>query len=131
MKEDATLVLSAGHYIFEKIEAEKNATILFELAYGRQVVIDVADTVDLKEGVTMIAESGSASDIIFRVAGSDVKLGKAGTFLGTFIAPEAHIDLHEGAELTGALHGRKVQIKKKAIVHGDPALDLLWDLFTQ
>jgi hypothetical protein len=71
----------------------------------------------------MTANPGSAADILFRVEGSDVKLGKDGIFLGTFIAPEAHIDLLEGATLTGALYGRKVQIKLKAVVIGEPALD--------
>ena len=61
--------------------------------------------------------------------GLPIKLGKDGTFLGTFIAPNAHIDQHEGATLTGALYGRKAQIKLNAIVTADPALSLFIDLF--
>jgi hypothetical protein len=51
------------------------------------------------------------------------------SFLGTFLAPNAHIDVHEGAVVTGALHGAKAQIKKDSIIHGDPAIELFIDLF--
>ena len=129
VEEDATLTLTAGHYAFEKIEVKKNATLQFTLPGDDYVVIDVADTIDLQEGVVMTAQPGGAAGILFRVAGGDVKLGKEGTFLGTFIAPGAHIDQLEGAFLTGALYGGKVQIKKDAAIVNEPALDPFIDLY--
>ena len=85
VKNDATLELTACHYTFERIEANTDARLLFELPDGGQVVIDVADSVHLEQGVVMSTDDGSAADILFRVAGRSVKLGKDGTFLGTFI----------------------------------------------
>ena len=58
-----------------------------------------------------------------------MKLGSGSTFIGTVIAPEAHIDVHEDARVTGAVYGKKVQIKKNASILGDPALDLFIGLF--
>ena len=66
-----------------------------------------------------------------RVAGSDVKLGAGGTFIGTFIAPDAHIDMYEDAMLEGTLYGGKVHIKKGARVMYERALDLFIKLFIQ
>jgi hypothetical protein len=131
VKQDATLKLKDGQYAFESIEAGKNASLVFELPPGKQIVIDVAGTLHLEEGVIMVAGPGSTSDILFRVAGSNVKLGKDGTFLGTFIAPEANIDQHPGTELRGLLYGRQVQLQKDALVIGEPALDLFIDLFVR
>ena len=62
---------------------------------------------------------------------SDVKLGKNGAFLGTYVAPAAHIDVHEGAGVTGALHGRQVQLKKNASVTAAPAIELFAELFVE
>jgi hypothetical protein len=131
VKKNATLKLTAGHYTFERIEANTNSRLVFELPDGGQVVIDVARAVHLEEGVVMTTIDGSAADILFRVAGRSVKLGKDGAFLGTFIAPAAHIDQHEGAELRGMLYGRKVQVKKDAQVIGESALDLFIDWFVR
>jgi len=128
VEDGAALTLEAGSYTFKEIDVHKNATIAFDLG-GGQVVIDVEKKVDLKEDVVMTVSGGAARDILFRAAGKDVKLGKGGIFLGTFIAPEAHIDLHEDAVLTGALYGEKVHLKKHSVVNPDPALALIAALF--
>jgi hypothetical protein len=124
VEEGAMLTLSAGTYTFEDIDVHKNATLAFDLG-GGQAIIDVEKKVDLKEGVQMSVAGGGASDILLRVAGKDVKLGKEGSFLGTYVAPQGHIRLDEDAALTGALHGAKVQLKKHSIVNADPALSLV------
>ena len=77
----------------------------------------------------MTANPGSAASTLIRVAGGEVKLGKEGTFLTTFIAPDAHIDQLEDAFLTGALYGGKVQIKKDAAIINEPALDPFIDYY--
>jgi len=92
-------------------------------------VIDVADAIDLKEGVLMTSNPGGVAGILVRVAGGDVKLVRAGTFLGTLIAPEAHIDQLEAAFLTGALYGRKVQINEDAAIVNEPVLGPFIDLY--
>ncbi len=130
VEEGGTLELDAGTYTFESIDAHKNASIEFGLEDG-DVTIDVEKQVDLKEGVVMTVSGGDASDILFRIAGSSVKLGKDGTFVGTYVAPDAHIDALEDASVVGALHGRKVHLKKGASVRPAPAFSLFVELFVR
>jgi uncharacterized delta-60 repeat protein len=127
IKEGATLNLSAGNYTFEEFGVEKNAAINLDVS-GGPIVIQVEKHVDMHEGVVM-ASNGPASDILFQIAGNRVQLHNEGTYLGTYIAPQAHIDVHEGATVTGALYGENVQIKKGATVIANPALELFIDLF--
>ena len=77
---------------------------------------------DLAEGVEMMT-NGSVSEILFEVEGSDVKLGKNGVFMGTYVAPSAHIDVLEGATVVGALYGDKVQMNKESTIDGMPAVE--------
>ena len=128
VQEGATLTLSAGSYSFYKVNIHKDATLQIDLN-GGDLVIDVEKKVDFKEGVKMTVFGGDASNILFRIAGSEVKLGKNGVFLGTFLAPNAHIDVHEGAVVTGALHAEKIQMKKDTMIHSYPALELFIELF--
>lgn len=128
VKKGGTLQLSSGHYAFDNIVMEISATLEIDLA-GDYIVIDVKNTVDMKEGVTVATGSGGAADILWRVEGNAVKLGKDGEFLGTFIAPNAHIDMHAGASLTGAFYGKKVQVKLNTSVAAEPALNAFIDLF--
>ncbi len=130
VEEYGTLRLGAGTYGFNSIDAHKNATIQINLA-GGAVTMDVEKQIDLKEGVVMTVAAGDAGDVLLRIAGSNVKLGKGGRFLGTFVAPDAHIDVGEGATVTGALHGRKVQLKKGASIIPAPAMDLFAELFVR
>ena len=124
VKDGATLTLSSGHYRFEEIKVQKEVNLIFDLTAG-PVTLDVTDKIDLGEGVTMSVIGGAATDILIRSTGESVKLKKEGTFLGTFLAPNADIDLSEESSLTGALFGKKVDIKKGAHVTGAPALGLL------
>jgi hypothetical protein len=121
---NATLRFSGGTYAFNRIVVQKDVVIEFELVTSDHVVIDVVDNVELKQGVRMVNVSGEPSDILFRIGGSNVKLEKNGTYLGTFIAPNAHIDMHQGAALAGMLYGRKVQLKRETSISPAPALDL-------
>jgi hypothetical protein len=54
-----------------------------------------------------------------------VALGKSGAYR----APNALIEMGQGATLQGALYGQKVHLKKLASVTGQPALDLFVSLF--
>jgi len=128
--EGATLILSAGNYIFREIIMHKDATLQIELD-GGDLVIDVQVKVELKEGVEISATGGDASHILWRIAGSEVKLGMDGIYLGTFLAPYGHIDVAEGAIVTGALHGAQVQMKKDSVLHSHPALALFIELFME
>jgi len=128
-KEKATLNLSGGEYLFEEFDLQKNVTLNLDVSAG-PIIIGVEKTVDLHEGVEMTC-TGAASDVLFQVAGNHVQLHKNGTYLGTFLAPQAHIDLHEDSTLTGALYGDKVQVKKQSTIIPAPAISLFVAIFAQ
>jgi PKD repeat protein len=125
VREGAALRLSAGRYTFEWIQVKKEATIEFDLGDG-WINIDVVKNVDMLEGVTMAitSDEGQANDILFRIMGQSVNLHQNGLFLGTFVAPSANVQMGEGSELTGALYGRKVDLKERSRIVGMPARDL-------
>lgn len=134
VKRGATLKLSGqdpfSQYAFKKFEMEKDAILQLDLQNG-PVVVDVAEKLEFKDGVQMqiISATGDASDILFRVAQDHVELKKGGVYLGTFLAREGDVRLHEDAELTGALYGQKVEVKKGVQITGMPARDLFALLF--
>jgi hypothetical protein len=49
--------------------------------------------------------------------------------LGTYLAPDATVELGEDATLQGALYGQKLNINKGATVTGEPALGPSLSLF--
>ena len=102
VKEGAALTLAAGRYAFERVNVEKGATVTAALA-GGNLVVDVVKELELKEKVRMAVTGGSAANVLFRVQGSRVALGKAGSYLGTYLAPDANVELGEDATLQGAL----------------------------
>ena len=124
MKENSTLNLQAGVYDIESLKVDKGSVIAIDLSVGT-LNLNITGDVDLKENVVMTAAGGGASDILIQVQGKHVKYGKSGTYLGTVLAPQAHIDVDEKASLVGALYGEKVQFKKEVILQAEPANDLL------
>ena len=124
MKENSTLNLQAGVYDIESLKVDKGSVIAIDLSVGT-LNLNITGDVDLKENVVMTAAGGGASDILIQVQGKHVKYGKSGSYLGTVLAPQAHIDVAEGASLVGALYGEKVQVKKEVILQAEPANDLL------
>lgn len=123
--EGATLTLSSGQYVFRKIDVKKDASVRLDLASG-PVLVDVDDHLNMDEGVrmTIVSATGTAADILFRVEGSHAHLKKDGVYLGTFLVPNGHVELHEDSTLTGALYAEKVTVKERTIVTGMPALTL-------
>lgn len=130
VEQGATLTLHSGWYAFEKFEVEKGAVVEFDLSEG-PIIVDVVGNVHLMEAVQMVIVSatGDAVDILFRVGGQNVHLHKGGVYLGTFLAPDANVVLHDDAALTGALYGKRVDVMQRARVTGRPALELFIALF--
>ncbi len=128
-KEGTTLNLSAGHYVFEEFKIEKFGTINLDLTNGT-ILIDVEKKIEMKEGVEMVLQAGSVEDVLIRLEENDLKLEKNGIYLGTFLAPNADIQLEENSSLHGALYGKKVEIKKESTLTGQPAIDLITSLHT-
>jgi hypothetical protein len=130
VREGGTLRLRAGHYIFERIQVEQGSRIEFDLGAGATVV-DVAESAVFSDEVVMAINSqvGDAAGILFRVAGDEVNLRKGGTYLGTYLAPNAYVHLGQDTALTGALYGRWVKVKHRARVIGKPAREVFASLF--
>lgn len=128
VEENAVLTLMAGAYSFEEFKVEKDGIVNLSLG-GSTVVVKVKKNVELQDRAQMVLLSGSAEDVLFLVAEGNVKLKKEGAYIGTFIAPEGHIDLEDDATLTGGLYGEKVHIKKQATLTGAPAVALYLSIF--
>jgi len=126
VREGATLILSSGHYAFTDVKVGPSAQLLLDLSLGA-LLFDVSGDLSLKELTQMeiISETGTAADILFRVTGEEVDLRDGGHFLGTFLAPNAVIELHEDASLIGALFGWEVDVEQRTTVVGMPALELI------
>ena len=124
VKKSAYLTLNSGHYAFQKIVVEDDATVHLEQSSG-PIWIDVADVVIMGKGMHMTS-SGSAENILFRVLGA-VELLEYGSFLGTFLgSSNSDIKLGHDAVLIGALFGQKIDVKERAQLIGAPALDLIF-----
>jgi hypothetical protein len=130
VKEGATLTLLSGQYVFRKFQMEKDAVLQLNLQNG-PIVVDVAKKLEFKDGAQMqvVSDPADAGDVLFRVARGHVELKKEGAYLGTFLARTGDVKLGEDATLTGALYGRKVEIKKETHIVGMPARDLFASLF--
>ncbi len=119
------LILSAGVYVFEKIDFEKDTFLEIDLtAAPYTLVVDVEQSVYF-QARTQMTTSGAASAILFRVAGEHVQLNQQGVYLGTFLAPNGHIDLHRNSSLIGALYGERVHVHQNVSLLGAPAVALL------
>ncbi|MEM7114189.1 MAG: LamG-like jellyroll fold domain-containing protein [Chloroflexota bacterium] len=123
----AVLNLSSGVYTFASIDVQNNATINIDLANG-PVLVRVATDLVMGQGITMTS-SGSVRDILFEVAGGKVKLDRTGTFLGTYVAPNAFIEVGDMTDVTGALYGNRILLKQSSSINGLPAVKLYFDLY--
>jgi hypothetical protein len=128
----ATLILRSGRYAFKQFVVGREATIVFDLSSG-PVVIDVVDDVAFKERARMAISSpaGAATDILFRIGGRGVQLGKDGVYLGTFLALKANAQLGQNATLTGALYGREVEVRERTSIIGKPAAQVFASLLPE
>jgi PKD repeat protein len=124
IKKDATLILSSGEYSFEEIKSDKGVTWVFDLADG-PVIINVVGDIEFDKETAFVVNAGDAGDILFRVAGEKVTIGKDSHILGTFFAPEAEVKLEGASTLTGALYGNNVDIKKDNQVIFQLAVEVL------
>ena len=129
VESDATLTLNSGLYVFKTIEAKDDALLHLDQSVG-PIRVDVAEKVKLGQRVNMTS-TGSAENILFRVIGGvkgkDIELCANGSFIGTFLGSSAaDVELEEDANLTGALFGKKIDIRDRAQLIGAPALDLIY-----
>ena len=133
VKQGARLILSGqqphSQYVFNKFEMEKGTSLHFDLSRG-PIVIDVAENLEFKGNVLFeIFLEGDARDILFRAAGHRVDLKGSSTYEGTFLAPNAEVNLADDALLLGAPYGKKVDIGQRVHITGKPARDLFALLF--
>ncbi len=127
---EATLELSSGTYAFEEVLVSGEATLDFDLSAGG-IVIEVEGDLEFEPDVVMEVAGGSAGDILFLIGGEQVILDEDGELLGTYLAPEAVIELREGARLTGALIGFEMWVMEQAEIELDLAIRLYAERFVQ
>lgn len=104
----ATLILSAGTYTFCSLRLGRNAALL---ASG-PVTINVLSSVKLDNGSQVRPDSGtlSACDIkIFANTDGKVRISRKAYVQGTLCAPNAKLDVTQGANLRGAFYARDVK----------------------
>jgi antitoxin component of MazEF toxin-antitoxin module len=130
VKRGATLQLRTGHYVMDEINVEQDSRVEFDLAEGI-ILVDVVKNVAMGDSTQMeiTSSDGTASDILFRVAGLVVDLGRSGNYLGTYLAPNANVSLDQNAFLTGALYGAKININQAAHISGVIARELFAGLY--
>ena len=133
-KKNTLVELVSGHYSFSEFTIDSGSELLLNLENG-PVQIDVVGKLHMK-GVNMVLWMGDARDVLFQVQGNSAKLDAhsanngdfSGTYFGTYLVPNGLWTLDAGATLTGSAFAERIQLKKKAVVHPEPAIDLLVDV---
>jgi hypothetical protein len=141
--------ISSGHYTFSEIDVDKNSVIELDVSAG-PITVDVVGKVDF-DGIEMMLIGGGVTDVLFQVQGKSVKLGtsnaggngnsgksgksgsskgagasnKIGSYVGTYLAPNAQLTLEDGGVLNGTAYASKVHLKQDSVVNPEPALELL------
>ncbi len=126
VKKDAMLTLVSGSYVFEEVKIDNDCIVNLDTTLG-PIVVEVQKRVEIRDRVLM-SLLGSPVDVLFLV-GDGVKLGKSGDFSGTFLAPYGDVELEQDAQMTGALYGKKITIKKEARLVFQPAVDAIVSRF--
>lgn len=122
LEKNATLILEEGLYHFRKLSADEDASLEFE----GPTIVNVEKNIECKKGLEM---SGTdAENVLIQCDGGTVKLesdsgGDKSTILGTFVAPNATIQVGKNASITGALFGEEVVLEEDTSLTGVIALD--------
>ena len=145
-KQASTISLSSGHYAFSEMDVDKNSVIELDVSAG-PITVDVVGKVDF-DGIEMRLIGGDVTDVLFQIQGDSVKLGttnpdgnggsgksgsskgagksgKIGSYVGTYLAPNAQLTLEDGGLLSGTAYAAKVHLKQDSVVNPEPALELL------
>jgi len=128
MKQGAVLILSEGDYSFDSVDGKKGSIIKMNSVSGAIRINVVGDfKLDQESEIQGLSADGfdPATSVLIQVQGEKVKLGQKGHYLGTFMAPNADIDLEQNAVFSGALYGKRVQVGKDTIVNVRAAIDLM------
>lgn len=117
VEKHATLSLHTGVYFLTELKLERNAALEIDVSNG-PVTINVANRLrffkDTHVSVTPSGEPGTTL-VTFNYSGSNkVRIGKRARFLGTIMAPEAKVELNQGATFQGSLCAHKIRVKKNA-----------------
>jgi cytoskeletal protein CcmA (bactofilin family) len=132
VENEGAITLTAGVYVFAELEVGHGAVVYLDLN-GGALLVDVLGKVGFKDRVriTLLGADDRPSNVLVRALGDDVTLGKEGCYVGTFLAPNAGIELEDDAALNGALYAKTVKTGKGARLAFDPALRLYVDLFVR
>jgi len=130
VKQGARLILSGqqphSQCVFNMSEMEKGTSLHLDLSRG-PIVIEIAENLEFNANVLFeIFSEGDSRGILFRVAGHRVDLKGSSTYEGIFLAPNAGVNLADGALLLGAPYGKKVDIGERVHITGKSAHDLVF-----
>ena len=124
-KQGGTINLSAGRYGFKSIKLDKDSTLNLDVS-GGAIIVDVKAALNAAaKNTKIVVTGGPASQALFQIQGTQVHFGNDSDAAGTYLAPNAHIQVGNNSNVDGALYGNKVSIKNGAVVNGDAATSLL------
>jgi hypothetical protein len=121
----AKLYLRSGQYNFTSLYMDQDSDILMDLSGGLLQVNIVGGMTAGDDALIAIApaNSGTTRDIQFTVLKSGiVSLGNSVTFMGTLVAPYAHVKTSSELKLKGAIYADSITGIKRAVFlhHSSP-----------
>ena len=112
VKVGAVLKLRSGAYYFESFKAEANAVIEADVASGL-VSVNVTDNLSLRNDVsveiTPFGDAGSTELAFNSLQTNDVNIGQSAKILGSFVVPNASVEIKDNAVFKGAICAQRVQ----------------------
>ncbi|MCG3157352.1 MAG: hypothetical protein DKINENOH_03984 [bacterium] len=112
------LYLRAGEYYWTSLRLGQSSEILMDLSEGSLQVNIVGSLTTGDDAVIAIAPAGSSTTraVLFTVLDDGVvSLGNAVTFMGTLLAPQAHVKTSSELRMQGAIYADSITGLKRAV----------------
>lgn len=127
---ESSVTLSSGTYVFNSFEVGFGADLLLDFSDGPIVVHITEDMRFLNQTEMKITSaSGDATNVIFLVEGDEIRFGRNGNYLGTFLGLETSITVGGDSVIEGALYGANITLGRGMTLNYSPAIDLFVSLF--
>jgi len=110
------LKLSSGTYNLESLELGEKSVLSIDLTSGLPIVINVDEKLEFGKKVTMklTPSTASTSLITFNIDDDVVVIGEGSKVFGSFIAPEATVEIGRKARFKGAVCAENIIVQKGA-----------------
>jgi RHS repeat-associated protein len=111
----STVKLLPGVYNFSAFKTEPDVTIEFDLDDASQVVVNVRDTLDLRDRAKVLVTGQSTSNPravqFYANQSSVVNIHPYDDIIGVITAPNAEVHIHPNAEYTGLVYAKMITIE--------------------